>query len=266
MEWIGIMALLGAILCLWMVCLTGRRDWLFGLIGCFILLLSGYDLPKEGPNGLVILIAISMILVSILPLIRIKIWNISKRSSPIWLECVFFMIFALEIGYCAFQLPQLHFLYEVMQVYEPGAGVLSLISVVARALSLLVGVSIMALLMTRALLGAIDRIFSKRGKLILIRCRVFSMKIFQKCYFLEGINNGITYHFQITFSMYLILKGQKSMKLDVLSGCLGGLYVSKNPLPELTHKAKKRNIRVFVWSIILALLTGFGVFAWRYLF
>ena len=105
--------------------------------------------------------------------------------------------------------------------------------------------------------NSIDRLWRKKNELILIACNFFisnargTDKGIDTGYFLDGVNNGVNYHFRMTKGTYLMLQKEKALRLQVQKGLLGGLYVLENPCPENMKKTLKRDRRVAKIGIVL---------------
>lgn len=241
MEWIGILTVGMLLFCLWSGIQTGRRGWFVGFVWCIPLLLQVMEKtkPKE-VNGLVTLLSLIMIGISIFPLFRVKIWNTKKRNVITLMEGTMFIFMMLQTGYCIFQLPQLNFLHGFLWEYKPGSGNFTLFVIVIKIWLLLTGMSFLSIWMTKAWIGAVDRFFSKKEEFTILRCRAFPLRILRRFYYLEGIHNGVTMHFQMISPMYFILKGQKTITLSLTRGCLGGLYCTKIPPYEVPKRKMKR--------------------------
>lgn len=257
MNVIGIATVFCFLFCLWSLLQTGRTEWIGGLIWCVPLLLIVEGRPTgENLNGLVIVICFFMILFCVFPIFKVKLWNVSKRKT-ISLPLFFFMM--LQTGYCIFQTPQLAFLYGFLSEYQPGSGAKVLFFVVIKVWILLAVIAGIALASTKIMIGAADRFFSKRESLTLLRCRVFYLGVFRRFYFLEGIRNGITYHFQITPLTYFALRRKKIMTLELNMGCLGGMYGVKVPPLEQEERGLKRKRKRLWTEAIFFMIIGMGM-------
>ena len=95
--------------------------------------------------------------------------------------------------------------------------------------------------------NSVDRLWRRKSELILIACNFFVANSrggdtgIDKGYFLDGVNNGINYHFRMTKGTYYMLQKEKSLRLQVQKGLLGGLYVSENPCPNNMKRTLKRD-------------------------
>ena len=121
---------------------------------------------------------------------------------------------------------------------------------------------------TEMVYTAIDRLRLKKWELVLLNCRCFlahesgAEKVAKQGYFLEGISNGVTYHFELTKRTYFMLRREKNLRLQIGTGILGGLYlavldieISRNRALKSKQVRKKaldeRDIQGFFCAIIL---------------
>ena len=92
---------------------------------------------------------------------------------------------------------------------------------------------------------SIDRMKLKERELILLECRCFiahetgAEKIARQAHFLEGINNGITYHFKLTKRTFQMLKKEKRLKLQIHTGLFGGMYIMELDNPDFFKRVRR---------------------------
>ena len=91
----------------------------------------------------------------------------------------------------------------------------------------------------------IERSKLKQRELILLECRCFiahetgAEKIARQAHYLEGINNGITYHFQLTKRTFQMLKKEKTLKLQIHTGLFGGMYIIDLENPDFFKRVRR---------------------------
>lgn len=56
---------------------------------------------------------------------------------------------------------------------------------------------------------------------------------------LEGIQNGVTYHFRLTRRSYLMLRKETKLRLQTETGLFGGIYVTDIGHPEWLKRARR---------------------------
>lgn len=237
MAWLGFAAWLTIYWCAFMAIATGSMRWI---------LLSGWLLPillmslnfREGMavNGLMVLICIVQFLLCRRGLTELRAWNIKRRKKHPVLYGLIYVVCFLLLFYCVAQAQMQGYMLNLQ-----GWG-----SEKMRAARLILTIVPMLWLnqcYTTLLYTALDRIRCRKQELVLLetRCFIGNERGFEKLfqgYYLEGIRNGITYHFQLTKRTYFMLKKEKRLRLQIKTGLFGGLYMT-----ELENEAFFRRVR-----------------------
>ncbi len=235
MELLGSLMLLVLAASLMMFGLTGVRQWF--CIWFFALPLLGMTLfpsSKAEINGLVVLIALLLLVLTVYALSGISLWCFEKRKVNrvfFGISVVFFYLVLVYFCYHVLIDGNLAFLHLVLPHYP--ANVVSLVAAVP------------ATAMVWFLwLQATEKFFSQPGVFVMIKCRPRRKKGW---YFggsplaMEGIQNGKTYLFFATRRAYLLLRPEKQLKLSCKIGVFGGIYARKNLLQEPSLR-RKRNV------------------------
>ena len=239
MEWLGFATLITAYGCIFTAVVTGRKGWVL-LIGWLIPILSltiTYE-PGMQINGLMVLICFVMFLICRLGMVDVKMWNIRQRKK----HNILFGILYVGVFILLF--------YSVAQAQIQGY-MLNLQGWGSQKLPIWrMGLSTLPLLWlnviyTRMVYTATDRLRRKRQELKLLSCRCFianeqgTEKGLNQGYFLEGIQNGVTYHFRLTRRSYLMLRKETKLRLQTETGLFGGIYVTDIGHPEWLKRARR---------------------------
>lgn len=212
---------------------------------------------KEGMeiNGLMVLICYFMIFLSIKSLWGIKMWNTRNRKFH-YITFIILYIFVYTIVYYVFN--------EAINIgYIPSFSFIESISLKRLAYTTLWVV--LSFIFTFSIYNLIDKSLGKKSNIIIIQCKVYSINIFFGTifsrYYIEGVNNGKYYPFEISKRMYTILKQEKILELKIKNGILGGKYVFENPCPELEKNALRRDKKIARLSFIFFILViALGVY------
>ena len=125
---------------------------------------------------------------------------------------------------------------------------------------------------TSQIYTGIDRMRLKQRELILLESRCFvshetgAEKIARQGYYLEGINNGVTYHFQLTKRTFHMLKKEKTLKLQIHTGLFGGIYITELENPEFFKRVRRMDRKAAkIGAGLFLLAAAFGVWLfWFY--
>ena len=80
---------------------------------------------------------------------------------------------------------------------------------------------------------------------------------------MEGVSNGVTYHFQMTARTYYMLKKETTLRLQIRTGLFGGIYVMDLDEPEFLKRVRRRDrrdVKVGGTLFLLAIVLGVGLF------
>ncbi len=251
MAWLGLFTLMIFYWCLFTAVVTGRRSWAWLCILCLPVLImsAGY---QEGMqiNGLIVLLCGFMFLVCRSSLKDILLWNQKKRKYHwILLGFLWFICF-LFLFYCVVELQLSGYLWDFQgwNMQRRNSFRITITTLPFVWLSYYYG---------EMFYNSIDRLWRRKSELILIACNFFIANArggdtgIDKGYFLDGVNNGINYHFRMTKGTYLMLQKEKALRLQVQKGLLGGLYVLENPCPENMKKTLKRDRKIAKIGFVL---------------
>ena len=230
MAWLGLFTLIIFYWCFFTAAVTGRRSWIWLSILCLpvLIMVIGY---KQGMqiNGLIITLCAFMFIVCRNSLKDILLWN-QKRRRYHWILLVFLWLICF-----LFLLPIVWISYYYGEMFY----------------------------------NSVDRLWRRKSELILIACNFFIANNrggdtgIDKGYFLDGVNNGINYHFRMTKGTYIMLQKERALRLKVQRGLLGGYYVLENPCPDNMKKTLKRdrkNAKIGIVLFLFILIFGIILF------
>lgn len=239
MEWLGFATLITAYGCIFTAVVTGRKGWVL-LMGWLIPILAltiTYE-PGMQINGLMVLICFVMFLICRLGMVDVKMWNIRQRKKHNILfgilYCGVFILLFYSVAQAQIQGYMLNLQgwgSQKLPIWRMGLSTLPLLW--------------LNVIYTRMVYTAIDRLRRKRQELKLLSCRCFianeqgTEKGLNQGYFLEGIQNGVTYHFRLTRRSYLMLRKETKLRLQTETGLLGGIYVTDIGHPEWLKRARR---------------------------
>ena len=118
----------------------------------------------------------------------------------------------------------------------------------------------------------IDRARCKTRNLILLNCNFFMAnesggeKGIQQGYFMEGVQNGITYYFRMTKRTFRMLRREKVLKLETRIGMFGGVYVMGVGKEDLQKRVRRSDRKTAKWGLIcyaLVLVASIWLFWFR---
>ena len=235
MAWLGFVTLLTIYWCFFVAATTGRIGW------C---LLTGWLLPilaltisfRKGMqvNGLMVLICFVLFLVCRRGLAELCGWNVKQAQMQ---------------GY-------------ILNIQGWDSETMQVLRMVLVTIPLLV----LNYFYTEMVYTAIDRLRLKKWELVLLNCRCFlahesgAEKVAKQGYFLEGISNGVTYHFELTKRTYFMLRREKNLRLQIGTGILGGLYLTDLENPDFFKRVRRMDRKYAKRGIFLNILVmAFGV-------
>lgn len=266
MAWLGFVTLITIYWCIFLAVTTGRSGWVL-LCGWLIPILAMAVSFQEGMvvNGLMFLICLLMFLACRRSLTEIRGWNIKQRKNrPLLFWFLYVIIFLLMF----YSIAQAQIQGYILNVQGWGSENMP-------ALRLAVTIVPMLLLnysYTGMVYTAIDRSKLQERELILLECRCFiahetgAEKIARQAHYLEGINNGITYHFQLTKRSFRMLKKEKTLKLQVHTGLLGGMYIIDLGNPDFFKRTRRMDRKYAKFGVVFCLLVAaLGVYLFWFL-
>jgi hypothetical protein len=211
-------------------------------------LITGWLIPifamtisfREGMmvNGLMFLICLLMFLACRKSMTEIRGWNIRQRKKHNFL---FWTLYVFSFLLMFYSIAQAQIQGYILNIQGWGSETLPMLRLHLTLLPLLV----LNYFYTRMIYTAIDRMKLKQRELILLECRCFiahetgAEKIARQAHFLEGINNGITYHFKLTKRTFQMLKKEKTLKLQIHTGLFGGMYIMELDNPDFFKRVRR---------------------------
>lgn len=263
MAWVGLFALIVFYWCFFTAAVTGRRSWAWLSLLCMPVLIMAISYqPDMQINGLIITLCIFMFVICRNSLKDILLWNQKRRKYHwiflgfLWLLCFLFLF------YCIVELQTARYLWDFQgwNLEKRNSFRITITTLPIVWISYYYG---------EMFYNSVDRLWKRKSELILISCNFFVANNrggdtgIDKGYFLDGVNNGINYHFRMTRGTYYMLQKEKALRLQVEKGLLGGFYVLENPCPnnaKKTLRRDRRNAKIGVLLFILVLLFGILLF------
>lgn len=265
MAWLGFVTWITIYWCIFLAAATGSGSWV---------LLSGWLLPillmalsfQEGMavNGLMVLICVVQFLLCRKGLTELRAWNTRQRKKRRLLYGLIYTVSFLLMFYCVAQAQIQGYMLNLQ-----GWGSQNMRA--ARLLLTIVPMLALNHCYTALLYNTLDRIWCRRKELILLETHCFTAsergfdKLFQG-YYLKGINNGVTYHFQLTRRTYYMLIKEKRLRLQIQEGLLGGLYMTTIENEDFFKRVRRRDRRtakIAVAMFLVVLICGVYLFWFR---
>ncbi|WP_352399614.1 hypothetical protein [Anaerotignum sp.] len=260
MAWLGFVTLITIYWCLFLSVTSGRWGWLMiciWLMPIFAMTIT-YQSGME-INGLMVLICIVMLLVCRRGLLDVKMWNtkLRKRHSIIFatLYVVLFAMFLYSFAEAQIQGYMLN-----IQGWKSDHG-----SVWSMLLTL-VPMLVLNWVFTQMVFTTIDRLYYKKKDLTLLACQFYIAsesgveRGLVKGYFLEGIQNGVTYHFRMTRRTFHMLQKEPVLKLQTKIGLFGGQYVTELDTSQYLKRIRRMDRRDTKLGILgCILVAAFGI-------
>ncbi len=260
MKWFGFAILLMIYSCCFTTAVTGRKGWM---------LLSGWLLPilamavsyESGMeiNGLMVVLCLLLFFLCRRGMSDVKLWNIKRRKRHPILFGVLYGILFIPLLYVYAQMQIQRYFLNLQGWGNPQIDFVRM------------GLCMLPLLWlnqiyTRMIYTAIDRIYGKKQELRLLSCRTYRAneegreKSLNRGYFLEGIQNGVTYYFRLTRRSFLMLQNEPKLILQTRTGIFGGMYVLELDFPEWLARAEKVEKRDrILGTVFLILVIAFGI-------
>lgn len=239
MAWLGFVTLITIYWCIFLAVVTGRAGW--GLLcGWLIPILAMAISFEEGMvvNGLMFLICLLMFLACRKGLTEIRGWNIKQRKKRPFL---FWFLYVISFLLMFYSVAQTQIQGYILNIQGWGSETMPALRLALTIVPLL----LLNYAYTGMVYTGIDRSKLKQRELILLECRCFiahetgAEKIARQAHYLEGINNGITYHFQLTKRTFQMLKKEKTLKLQIHTGLFGGMYIMELGNPDFFKRVRR---------------------------
>lgn len=254
MEWLGLIIVWIIFGCVSTAYTTGRWYWVLISIWLLpILFMSANFQENTQMNGLMVLTCFIMFSICRKSLLDVRLWNTKNKKLNLILFLILFVFVFFTLIYC--------FAQAQIQGYMLNIQGWGLDSSVSWYLLLLSNLLLLRLSWLYATLFYIvlDRLGYKKESLTLLSCNFFIAtennlnRWFEKGYFVEGMQNGVNYHFRMSRRTYYMLKKQTNLQLEVQKGMLGGRYVTYlEPIESKTLKRFDKNaehLTLFVFLI-----------------
>ena len=258
MAWLGFVTLITIYWCIFLAVTTGRFGWAL-ITGWLIPILAMAISFEEGMmvNGLMFLICLLMFLACRKSMTEIRGWNIKQRKKRPFL---FWFLYIISFLLMFYSVAQAQIQGYILNIQGWGSETMPMLRLHLTLLPLLA----LNYAYTGMIYTAIDRMQLKQRELILLECRCFiahetgAEKIARQAHYLEGINNGITYHFQLTKRTYHMLKKEKKLKLQIHTGLFGGIYITELDNPDFFKRVRRMDRKAAKAGMALGLLAAVG--------
>ena len=239
MAWLGFVTWITIYWCIFLAVATGRIGWAL-ITGWLVPILAMTISFEEGMmvNGLMFLICLLMFLACRKGLTEIRGWNIKQRQRHPFL---FWFLYVISFLLMLYSIAQAQIQGYILNIQGWGSENMPAVRLALTIVPLLV----LNYFYTGMMYTAIDRMKLKQRELILLECRCFiahetgAEKIARQAHYLEGINNGITYHFQLTKRTFQMLKKEKILKLQIHTGLFGGIYIKELENPDFFKRVRR---------------------------
>lgn len=265
MEWLGFLTVVTIYWCFFLAAVTGRWGWAL-LTGWFVPVLAmtlRYE-PGMEINGLMVLICVVMFFVCRKGLTDVKLWNVKIRKKRNILFGILYIFIFLLLFYSLAQAQIQGYLLNLQGWGSPRMNVWRM------------GLSLIPLLLlnivyTRMVYTAIDRIYCKKQQITLLACHSYISREegmergLHQGYFMEGIQNGVTYYFRMTKRTYYMIKKETNLRLTMGIGLLGGRYIVDLEQPDWSKRTRRRDRRDMKIGMVLFVLLSIAT-VWLYWF
>lgn len=254
MAWLGFVTLITIYWCFFLVVTTGRWGW--GILTGWLLPILAMAISfEEGMqvNGLMVLICLSLFLLCRRGLTEIRGWNIKQRKKH---PVVFWTLYAVIFLLMLYSVAQAQMQGYVLNIQGWGSETMPYV----RLLLTIVPMLVLNYFYTAQVYTGIDRSKLKERELVLLSCRCFiahesgAEKIARQGYYLEGINNGVTYHFQLTKRTFQMLRKEKNLRLQIRTGLFGGLYITELENSDFFKRVRRLDRKYAKGGIVFCVL------------
>lgn len=263
MAWLGFITLITIYWCFFTAVTTGRLGWvaiciwLLPILAMTITYRAGMEI-----NGLMVLICWGMFFICRRSLAEVRMWNIRKRKRhSVLFAVLYFVLFCLFLY--SFAQAQIQGYMLNIQGWNSEHG--SIWSMLLTIFPMLV----FNWIFTQMVINTFDRLYCRKKDLTLLACRFYIAnesgveKGLVKGYFLEGVENGITYYFRMTRRTYYMLSREPFLRLQVKVGLLGGYYVTQLDVGQYLKRVRqsdRRDLQLGVIGGILVMAAGVWLF------
>ncbi len=263
MAWLGLFALIVFYWCFFTAAVTGRRSWMWlGLLCVPVFIMAVGHRADMQINGLIITLCIFMFVICRSSLKDILLWNQKRRKYHwiflgfLWLLCFLFLFYSIV------ELQMAGYLWDFQgwNLQKRNSFRITITTLPIVWISYYYG---------EMFYNSVDRLWKRKSELVLISCNFFIANNrggdtgIDKGYFLDGVNNGVNYHFRMTKGTYYMLQKEKALRLKVQKGLLGGFYVLENPCPnnaKRTLRRDRKNAKIGILLFLFVFLFGIVLF------
>ena len=263
MAWVGLFALIIFYWCFFTAAVTGRRSWMWlGLLCVPVFIMAVGHRADMQINGLIITLCIFMFVICRSSLKDILLWNQKRRKYHwiflgfLWLLCFLFLFYSIV------ELQMAGYLWDFQgwNLQKRNSFRITITTLPSVWISYYYG---------EMFYNSVDRLWKRKSELVLISCNFFIANNrggdtgIDKGYFLDGVNNGVNYHFRMTKGTYYMLQKEKALRLKVQKGLLGGFYVLENPCPnnaKRTLRRDRKNAKIGILLFLFVFLFGIVLF------
>lgn len=266
MAWLGLVTLITIYWCVFMSAASGRLGWWIictWLVPIFTMTLT-YEEGME-INGLMVLICISMFLICRKGMLNVRMWNTRQRKQRnILFASLYILLYALFL-YCFAEAQMQGYMLNIQGWGSKSRSFWPLFFT-------LMPMSILNWYFTRMVYTTVDRLYCKPKELILLSCNFYianhngGEKGLQKGYFLEGVQNGITYYFRMTRRTFYRLRKEPHLRLAIGVGLLGGQYITTLDYGEETKQMRRNDRQDTIMSLccfVVVLVAGVWLYWFR---
>ncbi len=263
MAWLGFVTWITIYGCIYMAAITGRLGWFF-LSGWLIPILALTVSFQQGMevNGLMVLICVVMFFLCRRGLSEVRMWNIKRRKQH---HVLFAGLYLLTLLFMLYSIIQAQTQGYLLNIQGWGSETMPLL----RQLLTIAPLLLLNWVYAAQLYTCIDRLWTRRQELVLLSCNCFmanargAEKIARQGYYLEGIQNGVTYHFELTKRSFHMLRKEKNLRLQIQTGLLGGMYVTELDNEEFLRRVRRldrRNAKIGIFFLLPVIAAGVWLF------
>lgn len=200
-------------------------------------------------NGLMVIFCITMFFMCRKSLMGVALWNIQKRKEhPLFLNILHFVVVLVAVY--SFSQAQIQ---GYMFNFQGWGSKINFFTIIITLIPMI----FLTRTFSHMLYMSIDMISTRKENIVLLACNFFisnelgiENSIF-KGYFVQGIQNGVSYQFRMTKRSYKFLRENNFIKLELNRGFLGGLYVYDFENSQHSIYEKYLPFGIFCYSILI---------------
>ena len=265
MEWLGFITLIMVYGCFFVACVSSIWSWVgicFWMIPVFAMSIQ-YKTGME-INGLMVLISLCMFAICRKTLVGVSLWNTKQRKIKHLVFGTLYCIVFLSMFYSFSQAQLQGYMLNIQGWGQKDIRVVPMLIITLVMIAL-------TWPFTTIVYTAIDGIYTKKENVVLLSCQFYianekgAENSLLKGYFVEGVQNGITYYFRMTKRTYYMLQKQTHLKIVLKKGILGGHYVrqfEKESHIPIVKKMDQISVRIGIMG--LAFISSLGIWFFWY--